>query len=294
MAASHNDARASARGTPLDGLASLLAVGSHRLTCPACGRSPRDRTFGVTIRHGGGGVGHCHRCGYVSCFQPDRSWAYLRGKAINHPVLPLKRQSLSHEGIQLFSRCTGLQGTVGEQYLLARGCVVPPADGDLRFHACLKHPASDHSGPALVALVTHAETRAPLTLHRTWIRADGRKADIDPARMLLGGHAKKHGVIRLWPDDAVAVGLAIAEGVETALTLAHDYKPVWSLIDAGNLADMPVLRGIETLVIGADHDDAGIKAATAAADRWARAGTDVRVIAPQTARGDWNDQRAAT
>lgn len=171
---------------------------------------------------------------------------------------------------------------------------MPPADGDLRFSASLKHPPSTYSGPALVALVTHAETRAPLTLHRTWIRADGRKADIDPPRMLLGGHAKKHGVICLWPDDAVTVGLAIAEGVETALTLAHDYKPVWSLIDAGNLADMPVLGGIATLVIGADHEDAGIKAATAAAGRWARAGNDVRIIAPETARGDWNDQKAAT
>jgi putative DNA primase/helicase len=254
-----------------------------------------------------GGIG----AGTLFKMAADHGWRDGRGRAqrrsmqaprrpqdsrrgINPCVVSLKRQSLSDEGMQLFSRCTGLQGTVGEQYLLARGCVVPPAHGDLRFNLSLKHPAFDYSGPALIALVTHAKTRAPLTLHRTWIRADGRKADIEPPRMLLGEHSKKHGVIRLWPDDMVTTGLAITEGIETALSVAHDYQPVWSLIDAGNLAEMPVLDGIESLVIGADNDEAGIKAANAAADRWASAGREVRIVPPKAARSDWNDLGVAT
>ena len=42
-----------------------LEVGSHRLTCPDCGRGPRDKTLGVTIKADGGMVAHCFRCEFV-------------------------------------------------------------------------------------------------------------------------------------------------------------------------------------------------------------------------------------
>ena len=99
--------------------------------------------------------------------------------------------------------------------------------------------------------------------------------------------------IRLWPDEAVTTGLAVCEGIETALSMAHAYTPAWSCIDAGNLAALPVLAGIECLVIGADHDEAGLRAAQDCADRWAAAGVDVAVVAPKAARADWNDSRRA-
>ncbi len=269
-----------------------LEPGEHRLTCPDCGRGPKDRTFGVTVEYTGAAVGHCFRCEYVEAYRPERGNRYHPGRAVPRPVAPLKRETLSDHGRDLFNACTGLRGTIGEQYLLARGCSAPPADGDLRFLPALRHP-SGYTGPALVALVTDAETRQPLTLHRTWVNADGTKAGCDLPRMLLGGHRKAGGVIRLWSDEAVTTGLAIAEGIETALSLAHAFTPAWACIDAGNLAAFPVLPGIETLVIGADHDPAGIRAATACADRWAAAGVDVRVIAPEVERTDWNDARAA-
>ena len=164
----------------------------------------------------------------------------------------------------------------------------------MRWHPALKHPASCLVGPALVALVTHAVTRAPLTLHRTWIRADGSKAPVNPPRMLLGGHRKAGGVVRLWPDEAVTTGLGAAEGFETALSLAHAHRPVWACIDAGNLAAFPVLDGIECLTIAVDHDGAGIAAARACAARWARAGRDVRLAMPDRHKADLNDVARAT
>jgi len=107
--------------------------------------------------------------------------------------------------------------------------------------------------------------------------------------MLLGGHRKQGGVVRLWPDDAVTTGLGVAEGIETALSLAHGLTPVWACIDAGNLAGLAVLDGIEALTIAADHDDAGIAAANTCADRWARAGAEVRVVLPEIQKTDLND-----
>lgn len=268
-----------------------LSVGNHRLPCPECGRGPRDRTLGVTVDHDGSGVGHCFRCQYIEANREERTSARA-GRLISGPPRAAKRETLSSAALAFWTDCSPPAGPA-RAYLTARGCAIPPDDGDLRWHPQLKHPPSGYVGPALVALVSDAVTRKPLTLHRTWIRADGTKAAVNPPRMLLGGHRKAGGVIRLWPDEAVTTGLAIAEGVETSLSVARDFRPAWAAVDAGNLAAFPVLAGIETLVVAADHDAAGIEAANKCADRWAAAGVDVRVLAPVREHADWNDRAAA-
>jgi hypothetical protein len=187
-----------------------------------------------------------------------------------------------------FWRDLGPVADVGSDYLTSRGCVVPPVDADLRYARALRHP-SGYVGPALVALVTDAVTREPLTLHRTWIKPDGKKADVQPPRLLLGKHRKQGGVIRLWPDEDVGQGLAIAEGIETALTVAHAFTPVWSVIDAGNMAGLPVLDGVRSLLIAADHDDAGLRGAEQCAARWHAAGVEVRIAKSPNQGQDLND-----
>jgi hypothetical protein len=184
----------------------------------------------------------------------------------------------------LWDECEPIAG-VAMSYLRSRRCRIPPEDGDLRWHPRVKHP-SGHIGPALVGLITHVETRAPLSLHRTWITSTG-KAHVSPTRMPLAGHSTAGGCIRLWPDEAVTYGLAIAEGVETALSIAWAYAPAWSTIDAGHLAKFPVLPGVQTLVIGQDRDPAGENAAQACAQRWADA--DREVLVTRQAANDLND-----
>jgi hypothetical protein len=198
-----------------------------------------------------------------------------------------KRETLSDYGLDLWNECTPLRG-VALAYLKARNCVVPPVDGDLRCHPSLKHP-SGYVGPALVGLITHAEFGHPMSLHQTWVQANGDKAALDAPRLFLKGHAKALGVIRLWPDDAVTHGLGVAEGIETALSLAHAFQPVWALMDAGNLEGFPALPGIEALLIAADNDDAGLKAADQCARRWNFAGREVRVVVPPGHKQDLND-----
>ena len=259
--------------------------GSYRTACPACGRNEREKTLGITIEPGGKGVAHCFRCGHIETNRPDsKTWSAHLRPIQRKPVL-LKREVLSEYGLDLWSACEPLSGAA-VAYLKARRCVVPPADGDLRWHPDLRHPTGER-GPALVALITHVESRRPLSLHRTWVRPNGQKAALDPPRLLLANHAIKDGVIRLWPDECVTYGLAVAEGIETALSLAWAYRPVWSCIDAGHLAAFPVLSGIETLVIGADNDPAGQKAADECATRWAS--TDAEVLVTQQAANDLND-----
>jgi hypothetical protein len=219
------------------------------------------------------------------------------------PVEPERRThaTLSDHGRRIWPESRPLAGTIGAEYLLARRCVIPPADGDLRFHPALQYPKlgatpeeraaqPDYCGPALVALVTDVVSGEPIGLHRTWICEDGTKANTPgPARLLLGGHRKAGGVIRLWPDEAVTTGLGIGEGIESCLSLAHAFRPAWSLIDAGNLRTLPVLPGIEALVIAQDNDPAGRAAAADCAVRWSAAGCTVALVSAAHDGADLND-----
>jgi putative DNA primase/helicase len=256
----------------------LPAARNQRLRCPACGRSDRDRTMGVTVMHDRT-IWHCFRCGEAGARRHAQSAATSRrARPVPQPV-PEHHTTLTPHWRAVWANLRPVRGTTAEQYLRARGCAIPSDDADIRYGE-LQHP-SGHIGPCLLGLVTDALTREPLTLHRTWIRADGRKADVDPPRLLLSRHRKAGGVIRLWPESsAPKTGLAIAEGIETALAVATVYRPTWSCIDAGNLAALPVLDGVERLLIVADHDEAGIRGARACARRWHAAEREVRIAMP--------------
>jgi len=255
-----------------------------RVTCPACGRGPKDRTFGIT-RNERGLVGHCFRCGHVATDRVQRA-----GSAIAAPKAQPLNEVLSARWRAFWDDCQPLAGTAGETYLRARGCVMPPADGDLRFHPAAWHWPTRTSRPALVALLTDAVTGEARSLHFTFLRPDGAcKAEIDAPRLLLPRHRKAGAVCRLWPGESVTHGLCVAEGIETALSAAAAFRPVWAAIDAGNMAALPVLAGVECLTIAADHDDAGLRAANECARRWAAAGLEVFMVTPPTRGADLND-----
>lgn len=281
-----------------------LQRGEHRMNCPQCGRdNPHDKTMGVTVEESGAGVAHCFRCSYTESHKPERMAPGLHAKTPPRQhqarqstgqatdTAPTdnkgKRTTLSDFGRTLWRACQPLQGTEGEAYLLARRCVLPPPNSHLRFHPALHHAPTGYVGPALVAAITNALTGRAMSLHRTWIKPNGEKANINPPRLLLGGHSKKGGVIRLWPSYPPGPGLAVGEGIETCLSLAHAVAPVWALVDAGNLAALPVVEGVQTLLIAQDRDPAGEHAARVCADRWSRAGVCVS-LTTQTAN-DLND-----
>ena len=260
------------------------AIGQYRLTCPHCGRSPKDKTAGLKV-DAAGAVLHCHRCHVIETFHTKRS-EVRRAPCIkpqysqNEP----KRTTLSDWGRELWESTRELSG-IAVAYLEHRHCVVPPVYGDLRWHHALRHP-SGYVGPALVGLITDANTNAPLSLHRTWITATG-KADLKTPRLPLANHTTRNGVIKLWPAEDVNCVLGIAEGIETALSMAWCVQPVWATIDAGHLKAFPVLAGITEMYIAQDQDPAGIKATAECAARWTNAGRLVFVSGQQ--QNDIND-----
>ena len=264
-----------ARGTAI----STGKTGTRRAPCPKCNKGPRDTALSITTDERGT-VCYCFRCGYVATEAFER-------RPGSRPGAPPTAQPLewSDRAEYIWRSAVPIFGTAAETYLRHRGCVLPPADSDLRFLTpTAKHP------PTLCARVSDIRTAKPISLHFTKLAADGRgKAGSDRDKLLMGGHRKKDGCIRLWPDEAVTHGLAIAEGIESALAAAHAYTPVWAAIDAGNLRAFPLVHGIDALTIFADHDDTGLTAASECARRWLAAGADVAVLRARQAGRDAAD-----
>lgn len=262
-----------------------FAIGEHRIACPKCSERKKDKSAGLTVNANRSGVMHCFRCGYIELHRSGHSSTRHGTAAVrSSPPVSAKRTSLNEWGWNIWHQCLPISG-VAAAYLKSRRCAPPPKDSHLRWHPRLRHP-SGYVGPALVALVTNALTGEAQSLHRTWITETG-KAPVNPPRMQLARHSLAGGVIRLWPDDYVSHGLGVAEGIETALSLAHGYEPVWSLIDANHLASFPVISNVEVLMIAKDNDPAGRAAASACAHRWHAAGK--RVLITSQAANDIND-----
>jgi hypothetical protein len=203
--------------------------------------------------------------------------------------------------LSLWQEAHQIGGTVAERYLVGRGIVLP-ADA-FSGHALRFHPACPFrldSGetvrlPAMLGKMTNIETGEFQGVHRTALEADGsgkaRVRGLDDAKKMLG--SSKDACVRLSPDDAVTTGLAIAEGIETALAVIGNFgvSPVWSTLSAGPMARFPVLLGIESLSIFADNDASGTgsNAAHECSGRWTSAGRECVIWTPPDIGSDFND-----
>lgn len=181
------------------------------------------------------------------------------------------------------------------RYLEGRGLMLPAEPVRvLRYHpAC---PFGDRRGPAMLALIRNAETGQPQGLHRTPLtpagdRARGTDREKLPKMMLgtAGG-----GAVMLSPDWQVEAGLAVAEGIETALAglKRAPWLPTWAALSAGGVRTFPLLSGIEALTVYADADAAGIEASRALCRRYAGAGRFAELVRPKREGADMADLAA--
>ncbi len=194
------------------------------------------------------------------------------------------REKLRGRARQVWQESRPIIGTIAEKYLRGRAisCALPES---LRFHPNCMHGPSQLSFPAMVARIDGTDE---LAITRTWLRSDGSaKADIRPPRAMLG--ACKGGAVRLLETGD---HLVVAEGIETALSLAGGLKTgpmrLWAALSTSglinlNLPDIPSL-----LTIATDGDQAGQSAGDALAKRARALGWEVKLLPAPQGR-DWND-----
>ena len=124
------------------------------------------------------------------------------------------------------------------------------------------------------------------------VHEDGSKADPFGTgnKFFLGNHQTKGGVIRTCEDAEVTLGLSLAEGLETALSVALiSRQHCWSALNAGNLSNLPHVSGIEEITIHADNDKAGRAAAQTFTERMRGSGLIVGTVFPKAPYTDFND-----
>jgi putative DNA primase/helicase len=181
-------------------------------------------------------------------------------------------------------------GDLAHTYLAARHIdevIYPKA---LRFAPAIR----DGEGgirPALVALVGLWGEK-PCTIHRTFLRPDGKaKAEMPAPRKLMPGDLPDGACVQLsdWTQSGT---LGIAEGIETALSASAMFGlPVWAAINSAMLAKWCPPAGCEGVSIFADNDPkfGGQAAAYRLAHRLAVKGLPVTIHVPPAVGTDWAD-----
>ena len=188
------------------------------------------------------------------------------------------------QALAIWKESLPIHGTVAETYLRGRGitCALPKS---LRFHPQCWHGATAKRYPAMVAAVQGNRLAA---VHRTYLQADGSgKADIEPAKMMLGATAGA--AVRL---TEAQVALVVSEGIETALSLSSGLlsapAAVWAALSASGMRGLSLPPQAGQLTIASDGDAAGREAASALAARADALGWRVTLL-PAPEGLDWND-----
>jgi hypothetical protein len=280
----------------IDGLTGY-SCGIFDVACPECGPARKSsanrkrKTLRIWRKEPEYATFDCERCGV-------KGWARSDGASVRAPhphrirPVPVLAEAQSEKdrvrsALAIWDEAVDPTRTVVETYLASRGLQAGEAAvPTIRFHPALRCEGA--IVPAMVALFRDIATDAPCGIHRTFLDGEGRKID----RRMLG--RTKDAAIKLDAEETVTEGIGIAKGIETSLAvIGMGWRPVWALGSANAIARFPVLAGLESLTIFADHDDVGIKAARTCGRRWADAGLDARVLRPPAAGADWNDMRAA-
>jgi len=178
-------------------------------------------------------------------------------------------------------------GSVAETYLRNRGITmpIPPA---IRFLPLLPHSKYGWPFPAMIAGIQDAACAFAGVLI-TWLCADGSdKAPVEPVRKIYGPY--RGGAVRLAPADEV---LAICEGLETGMSVmqACPELPVWCALSTSNLQRLLIPTTVRRVIVCADADEAGERAALFAARRFIAEKREAFIAKPARRKADFNDLR---
>ena len=205
---------------------------------------------------------------------------------------PSSKASMQDAARRLWNETRPLAETPADHYLRARGVGHVAAAVALRFHPSITHREVPGRFAALVAGVQDADGRF-VGIHRTYLRADGTgKAALDSARLSLGPIGG--GAVRILEpvDDAVLVG----EGIETtaAAVKVLDWRGgAWAALSTSGMRSVVLPESVVRVVVAADRDPGGLRAAAALAERLESEGRRVTIEVPPCGDfADWQGESA--
>lgn len=262
--------------------------------CPAHG----DRNPSLSLSNGAGGrlLARCMTgCSFPAILDALRGLGIIEGQGSIPQTDPAElaryeaeqrreAEKRERQALTVWHEAVPISGTIAETYLrTARGitCALPDS---LRFLPTCWHPSAQRL-PAIVARIEGAERFA---VHRTYLQADGKgKAQAEPTKAMLGNTAG--GAVRL----SLGAGLlVVAEGIETALSLASGLMPspatIWAALSTSGMTGLRLPSRTGRLNVATDGDEAGRNAGFRLAERAAGLGWEVSTLAAPDGC-DWND-----
>ncbi len=201
----------------------------------------------------------------------------------------IKRAALAEK---LWHKAISPIGTPVEIYLRSRGicCDIPST---IRYLPHTLHVSTGLHYPCMLSAVTRWPDKHIIAVHRTYLSYNGQeKASVEPNKMMLG--SVSGGAVRLAPMGDSNI-LMVGEGIETMLSIVGSYPDcaVWAVLSASNYQNLilPELPYASTIIICADHDanNAGLKVARLAAQKWITEGRCVKITIPPHENTDFND-----
>jgi len=252
--------------------------------CPA----HNDRTPSLSVRVGDRSLlFHC----FSGCESLDVIRALRRDGQVNrdgigatHEDRPKKTYTDSGMAQRLWDASRPIAGTLAETYLERRA--ITARSDQLRFHprAQLGNKAEARYFPALLAAV--CDDRGLVAVHRTFLDPKtGWKAAISEPRRMLGRPAK--GAVRLTTPEHI---LGLAEGIETSFAATQLFGlPVWAVLGNERFGMVSIPAHVERLVILADNDAGGRRAAGLAQNGLQRDDMTIEMVWPPATENDWAD-----
>lgn len=291
------------------GLLPALGVDARYLSgkhtgCPIC-RAGKDR-FRFDDKRGAGSF-ICSQCGAgngIDLAMKVNGWDFketatrIEGLIGTVPyVAPPRERSDAEkrEGLRRLwkgTRRVRSDDAVGRWLYQRVGLTAVPSS--LRFHpsALSLDGESKTWHPAMIALLIGSND-VPAILHRTFLKADGTKADVVKVRSMMPGTIPAGCAVRLFPPAEV---MGIGEGIETSLAAASLFGlPVWAATNAVILSKWVPPAEARSITVFGDNDanHAGQEAAAKLAGRLLVAGFKVEVRIPdripERTKTDWND-----
>lgn len=188
--------------------------------------------------------------------------------------------------LRIWRAARPIEGTLSARYLAHRA-VSEPTPLSLRHGRGVWHPGERRKRPALVAAMT-LEGVGIVGVHRTWLKAPGRKCGVEPVRAMLG--PVSGAAVRLQTGDGA---LYVGEGIESTLSLRDRFAGprdrLWAVGPAAGFHKLVLPPTPGELVLALDNDRSGRRGGMTLARRARDAGWTLLIIKPPGPGLDWND-----
>jgi putative DNA primase/helicase len=275
-----------------------LALGRDRVwrgRCPVCSYAKHT----LAMRAEGEHVA-------LSCLACGRRAAIAAAMGLPKEfIVPFQpNRSNGARAIENWGKAAPAAGTMVEAYLRTRG-IVMPIPATLRFMDRRRNWCDGRAYPAMIALVARVPgeeddaLREPATgliasgAHYTFLAnrgSDGSigKAETEACKLTLGRLGG--GGVWLTPVDQINDQLAVAEGIETALSVLQiTGLPTVAALSASGMRGFRWPAQVRRLWIAADNDRAGLEAARVLRGRALRASVCASIKVPANGKNDFND-----